>query len=186
MAFGLVIAFTEHLWNVTTSNYSVIANSHTLQFTTGRTVFSLCCFFTGCRLVTSSNAVVSSASVFMHLLVGDCLPTKWTQIKVKVIVSLRLAVYWKPVCLGANPLRPTTRIFFQLNPCCHSPYVTSSLTRGWAYCLQLLLVLASSVILRSESRGTHDQILLSQIRDSPNMEGQVAVIISPRNRVAHL
>jgi hypothetical protein len=28
------------------------------------------------------------------------------------------------------PLRPTTRMFFQLNPCGHSPYVTFSLTRG--------------------------------------------------------
>jgi hypothetical protein len=42
----------------------------------------------------------------------------------------------------------------------------------------LLLFLASAVILRSESRATHD-ILLSQIRDSPNMEGQVLVFVSP-------
>jgi hypothetical protein len=40
-------------------------------------------------------------------------------------------------------------------------------------CLQLLLGLANVVILRSESHGTHDQILLSQIRDSPNLECQV-------------
>jgi hypothetical protein len=33
--------------------------------------------------------------------------------------------------------------------------------------LQLLLVLASAVILGSESRGTRDHILLSQIRDFP-------------------
>jgi hypothetical protein len=31
--------------------------------------------------------------------------------------------------------------------------------------MQLLLVLASAVILRFVSRGTHDHILLSQIRD---------------------
>jgi hypothetical protein len=37
--------------------------------------------------------------------------------------------------------------------------------------LQLMLVLASAVILRPESRGTRDHILLSQIRDSPNLEG---------------
>jgi hypothetical protein len=48
----------------------------------------------------------------------------------------------------------------------------------------LLLVLASAVILRSESHGTHDHILLSQIRESPNLEAQVLVFISPRNRVA--
>jgi hypothetical protein len=57
--------------------------------------------------------------------------------------------------------------FFQFNTYGHSPYATSSLTRGWVYWLQLLLALASAVILRSESRGTDDHILLSQIRDSP-------------------
>jgi hypothetical protein len=53
-------------------------------------------------------------------------------------------------------------------------------------CLQLLLVFASIVILLSESRGTHDHILLSQIRDSPNLEGQVPVFISLGNRVVQL
>jgi hypothetical protein len=47
-----------------------------------------------------------------------------------------------------------------------------SLTRGLICRLQLLLALASAVILRLESRGTHDHILLPQIRDSPNLEGQ--------------
>jgi hypothetical protein len=51
---------------------------------------------------------------------------------------------------------------------------------------QLLLALASAVILGSESRVTYDHILLSQIRDYPNLEGQVPVFISPRNRVAQL
>jgi hypothetical protein len=37
-----------------------------------------------------------------------------------------------------------------------------------------------------ESRGIHDHILLSQIRGSPNLEVQVPVFISPRNRVAQL
>jgi hypothetical protein len=46
--------------------------------------------------------------------------------------------------------------------------------------------LTNTDILRSESRGTHEHILLSQIRDSPNLEGQVLVFISPRNRVARL
>jgi hypothetical protein len=52
--------------------------------------------------------------------------------------------------------------------------------------LQLLLVLASAVILGSETRGTRDHILLSHNRDSPNLEGQVPVFISPRNRAAQL
>jgi hypothetical protein len=58
--------------------------------------------------------------------------------------------------------------------------------RGCVCCLQLLLALASAVILRSESLRTHDHILLSQIRDSPNLEGQVPVFISTRNGVAQL
>jgi hypothetical protein len=57
---------------------------------------------------------------------------------------------------------------------------------GWVCRLQLLLALSSAVILRSESHGTHDHILLSQIRDSPNLEGQIPVFISHRNRVAQL
>jgi hypothetical protein len=52
--------------------------------------------------------------------------------------------------------------------------------------LQLLLVLASAVILGSESRGTYDHILLSQIRDFPNLEDQVPVFVSSRNRVVQL
>jgi hypothetical protein len=86
--------------------------------------------------------------------------------------------------LAPSPFRLTTIIFFQLNTCGHNPSVTSSLTTGWVCRLQLLLVLASAVILMSESRGTDDHILLSQIRDSPNLEGQVS--ISPRERVAQL
>jgi hypothetical protein len=46
--------------------------------------------------------------------------------------------------------------------------------------------LASAVILGTESRRAHDHILLFQIRDSRNLEGQVPVFISPRKRVAQL
>jgi hypothetical protein len=42
-----------------------------------------------------------------------------------------------------------------------------SLTRGRASRVQLLLVLASAVILESVSLGTQDHIVLSQIRDFP-------------------
>jgi hypothetical protein len=57
--------------------------------------------------------------------------------------------------------------------CCGAP----SLMRGRVCRLQLLLVLASAVILGSDSRGTHDHILLFQIQYSPNLEGQVPVFI---------
>jgi hypothetical protein len=53
--------------------------------------------------------------------------------------------------LATSPLRLTTSIFFQLNTSFHSPYVTYSLMKGWVCRLQLMLVLASAVILRAES-----------------------------------
>jgi hypothetical protein len=80
----------------------------------------------------------------------------------------------------------TSNFIFQNNTCGYSPYVTSSLTRGWICPLQLLLVLASTVILRYKSCGTHNHILLSQIQDFPNLEDQVPIFISPRNRVIWL
>jgi hypothetical protein len=61
MGFGLVTGFIEHLYIVTTSNCSAIANSHTQQFTRARTNFSVCCVFTG---YLAFSAVASSASVF--------------------------------------------------------------------------------------------------------------------------
>jgi hypothetical protein len=58
--------------------------------------------------------------------------------------------------------------------------------RGWVCRLKLLLILASAVILRSESHGAYDRIILSQIRGCQNLKGQVPVFISPRNRVTRL
>jgi hypothetical protein len=78
------------------------------------------------------------------------------------------------------PWYPRQFFIFQLNTCSYSPYVTSSLTRGWVCRLQLLLGLASAVILSSGPRGTHDHILPSQLRDFPNLYAQVPVLISPR------
>jgi hypothetical protein len=69
--------------------------------------------------------------------------------------------------LAPSPLRLTARILFsQLNTCDHSPYtrIASSLMRGWVCHLQLLLAVAAAFILGSESLGTSNHILLSQIR----------------------
>jgi hypothetical protein len=81
---------------------------------------------------------------------------------------------------ATSPLRlMTSNFIFQLNTCSYSPYVTSSLMRGWVCHLQLLLVVASTDILRSESRGTHDHILLSQIWDSSNLGARSPYLYPP-------
>jgi hypothetical protein len=41
--------------------------------------------------------------------------------------------------LASRPLRPTTRLFFQLNSCENRPYVTSSLMRRWVCLLWIYL-----------------------------------------------
>jgi hypothetical protein len=61
--------------------------------------------------------------------------------------------------LATSPLWLTTGSFLlQLNICFHSPYITSSLTRGWVCNIQLLLALASALILKSDSRRTRDHM----------------------------
>jgi hypothetical protein len=86
--------------------------------------------------------------------------------------SVRVTLRANQFALATNTLRPTIKIFiFELNTCSYIPYVISSLTRGWVCSLQLLLCLASAVILRSEPR----HILMSQTRDFTKLEGQVPV-----------
>jgi hypothetical protein len=85
--------------------------------------------------------------------------------------------------LKTSPLKLTTSNFiFQLNTCGYSLYVTSSLTRRWVCRLKLLLVLASAVILMSDSRGNHDHILLSQIWVSPKPGGPGPRIYIPQEQ----
>jgi hypothetical protein len=84
--------------------------------------------------------------------------------------------------LAPSPLRPTTSIFFQLDNCGYSPYVPLSLTGGCVRRLHLLLTLAIAAILGSESCGTHDHILLSQIRDTPQPGGPGPRIFIPQEQ----
>jgi hypothetical protein len=56
----------------------------------------------------------------------------------------------------------------------------------WGCTLQLLLVLARAVFLGSESGGTHSSISFYQFWDYPDLENEVLVFISSRNRAAQL
>jgi hypothetical protein len=95
---------------------------------------------------------------------------------------LRLMVS-RPVPLGVNsPFGAQEQIFItvrQLRVCrCGAPF----LTRGRAFHLQLL-ALASAVILWSQYRRSHNHIILTQIRYSPNLESQDPVFTSLHDRV---
>jgi hypothetical protein len=90
----------------------------------------------------------------------------------------------RPVCPGIKPPYDHICIIVRQLRVCWCGAL--SLTRGRICLLKLLLVPASAVILGSESRGTRDHIVLFQIRDSPNLEGQIPIFISPRKRVAQL
>jgi hypothetical protein len=103
---------------------------------------------------------------------------------VRVIVTLHTASQF---ILATSPLRPMTRNFiFQLNTCSYSPYVTSSLMRGWVCHLQLLLGLANAVILRSDYRGYSWPNFTASDSRLPNLEGQVPIFICPRNSISWL
>jgi hypothetical protein len=84
-------------------------------------------------------------------------PCKLKTVRIRVTLDWRFTV--NQFVLATRPFRLTTGNFiFKLIICGYSPYVTSSLTRGWVCGLQLMLVLASAVIIEPESRGTYDHI----------------------------
>jgi hypothetical protein len=111
-------------------------------------------------LVLIYESVTSSTATALN---DDCLTNEsfWVWVWIWVLYYDR-----RSVCLGIqHPFAAYDQIFItvrQLRVCWRGAL---SLTRRRVYRLQLLLALASAVIVGSESRATSDHILLSQIRN---------------------
>jgi hypothetical protein len=112
-------------------------------------------------------------------------------LEVEVEVTLRPTVS-RSVCLGVRRLSGTRDQFFclleiifrQLRVCY---FISPSLKRGWVCNLLYNYFWAlQEQSLLSRSPSELKAIFYCLIWDSPNLEGQVPVFISPRNRVAQL
>jgi hypothetical protein len=123
---------------------------------------------------------VPPCCVMLYVLFSNaCWVKVKVKVKIKVTVTLRLAVYHLSVLLGVKPLESHDQNFFQLNPRCNNPYVTSSLTRGCVCRLQLLLVLASAVILGPEFPWTQTTFYCISFETSPNWRARSPYLYPP-------
>jgi hypothetical protein len=108
-----------------------------------------------------------------------CASWKFTFTGFRVRITLRLAVCRQSVRLGDKPLETSNFIILQslCNILCDEKMGLSFTTAaGRRQCSHFQV----------RAPRTHVHNLVSQIRGSPNLEGQIPVFISPRNRVTRL
>jgi hypothetical protein len=154
---------------VITINYSAIANLPNSKITRTRSSQSplAVSWQRICNDLNVTAAHIKSSFHVLNLLFTGWPTEFWSELSLSLILILRQTVS-RPVCLGIlHPHGVYDQIFItvrQLRVCWCGAL---SLTGGRVSPLQLLLALASAVILRSESRGTRGHMLLSQIQDFP-------------------
>jgi hypothetical protein len=152
---GFLIGWLDLL----TPSFTTSLNHNQLQQLTINDCLKLAPFLTGLR--------VSSTGSDLVLIYESHNYKRRTTTESVLSLMLRPTVS-RPVCLGMkHPCGAYDQIFItvtQLRICWCGAL---SLTRGRVCNLQLLLALASAVILGSVSGGTRDHILVSQIRDFP-------------------
>jgi hypothetical protein len=186
-----VNGFIGHLYKRlgTTSNCSATDNLHISQITTAHAKpFPACCVFISRSLATTSNSGESSASR-AQVFSSQTSVQNWTDLirsKSKLCNDRRSV--GQSVLMSSTHLGFTTRSLL-LSDSCGFVDVGRSLWREngsavynccWSEPAQSFLG-----FLRPSPAGLVT-IFYSQIRYSPNLEGQVPVFISPRNRVAQL
>jgi hypothetical protein len=102
-------------------------------------------------------------------------------VKVIVKVTLRLMVYCQSVRLGVRPLEThDQRFFFQLNSCCNSPYVTSSLTRRWVCLVWICLAFRqvyNSHMQHATEKSSFRTIYTRKSSVSPGITEQIMPIL---------
>jgi hypothetical protein len=126
---------------VTTSNCRSIPNPHTLQFTTEHNM-SAQYFVSSPVVVWRRIPTMSSAAMltFYPLATVSQRTHSESESESEFLCSWRFTA--NHFILAPNPLSLNTT-FFQPNPCGHSSYVTSSLTRGWIRLLWICLAFSS-------------------------------------------
>jgi hypothetical protein len=154
----LLTAYTHHSELQVIIALSLISTAPTKPF-------PVCSVITRRSLATVSNNRDSSASRAQVLTSQPSLQSG-TKVKVKVKVTLRLTVS-ESVSLGVEPHLGLMTRYLLLFDSFGLVFVGRPLWREDGWLFYMLLALASVVFLRSESPGTRDHILLSQIRDFP-------------------
>jgi hypothetical protein len=193
--FLLLTRVVRLLKLVSIKNYSAIANQLFALTKISQVVFTSGCLIMDSRYADSSTIAPSGSwpRWFFSFTTphGRNSPHSRLQLRLTTNLQLKVKVKFKlilrptvsrPVCLCIKHLSggPRPDFLFLSDSCM---FVDVRRPR-WQEerCVVSNCCWPSPAQSFSESRATHDHIILSQIRDSPNLEDQVHIFISPRNR----